>query len=127
MFKKSEKGLRRVGVVAREWGNMAKHYTVHKAVVACVSGENVARIVARIGEDWRGLARIAKFGYTDFSSIKQRDAAEQKGDRMAKRKQSRAPEGADKGGQIGQGIARGSTKLVHDRLAAERHLLARRK
>ena len=46
---------------------------------------------------------------------------------MAKRKQSRAPEGADKGGQIGKGIARGSTKLVHDRLAAERHLLARRK
>ena len=51
--KKSEKGLRRVGVVAREWGNMAKHYTVHKAVVACVSGENVARIVAR-------MARIDK-------------------------------------------------------------------
>ena len=46
---------------------------------------------------------------------------------MAKRKQSRAPEGADKGGQIGQGIARGSTKLVNDRLAAERHLLSRRK
>ena len=53
--RKSERRLRRVGVVAREWGNMAKHYTVHKAVVACVSGENVARIVARIGEDWRGL------------------------------------------------------------------------
>ena len=46
---------------------------------------------------------------------------------MSKRKQSRAPEGADKGGQIGQGIARGSTKLVNDRLAAERHLLSRRK
>ena len=38
--RKSERGLRRVGVVAREWGNMVKHYTVHKAVVACVSGEN---------------------------------------------------------------------------------------
>ena len=54
--RKSERGLRRVGDVAREWGNMAKHFTAHKAVVACVSGENVARIVAR-------MARIAKLGY----------------------------------------------------------------
>ena len=54
--RKSERGLRRVGVGARGWGNMAKHFTVHKAVVACVSGENVARIVAR-------MARIAKLGY----------------------------------------------------------------
>ena len=56
--RKPERGLRRVGFVARGWGNMAKHFTVHKAVVACVSGENaarMARIVAR-------MARIAKFG-----------------------------------------------------------------
>ena len=46
-LRKSERGLRRVGVVAREWGNMTKHFTVHQAVVACVSGENVARM-ARI-------------------------------------------------------------------------------
>ena len=56
--RKSKRGLRRVGVVAREWGNMAKHFTVHKAVVACVRGEDVARmarIVARMWLHWHKL------------------------------------------------------------------------
>ena len=47
---------------------MAKHYTVHKAVVACVSGENVARIVARMARIVARMARIAKFGYRGFFS-----------------------------------------------------------
>ena len=67
-LKKSERGLRRVGDVAREWGNMAKHFTAHKAVVACVSGEDVARIVARMARIVARMARIAKFGYRRFFS-----------------------------------------------------------
>ena len=43
--RKSERGLRRVGVGAWGRGNTAKQYTVHKVVVACVSGEDVARMV----------------------------------------------------------------------------------
>ena len=67
--RKSERGLRRVGDVAREWGNMAKHFTAHKAVVACVSGEDVARIVARMARIVARMARIAKFGYRGFFSL----------------------------------------------------------
>ena len=56
--RKSERALIRVGDVAREWGNMAKHFTAHKAVVACVSGEDVARTVARMA---RIVARMATY------------------------------------------------------------------
>ena len=47
---------------------MAKHFTAHKAVVACVSGEDVARIVARMARIVARMARIAKFGYRGFFS-----------------------------------------------------------
>ena len=87
----------------------------------------VARIVAR-------MARIAKFGYRGFFSqieYKSRGAST-KDKEIGWRRKSRAERlkvltRVDRSGRGRQGIARGSTKLVNDRLAAERHLLSRRK
>ena len=49
--------------------------------------------------------------------------------KRAERQQSteQSPEGADNDGRNGKEVARGSVVLVHGRLAAEKHLLARRK
>ena len=76
------------------------------------------------------LPNLITKGFSVKMSIKPWRPEQQTGDHMATRKRAQgqqsteqSPEGADKDGQNGKRVARGSAMLVHGRLAAERHLL----